>query len=153
MNAKSLWMTGAAATGLALLTFAGGAGSQPDAYNQLRERCREAGREMADLHREIQGIEMRLDKAQKAMTDAKGTDARLDAVVTAVNQMADERTLITQKIMAYDELLAGHTMEHLTATGDAGKKALEDCPVYKTVRATATRMENTSDRTAPPKKK
>jgi hypothetical protein len=141
MNANRLWITGAGAVGLGLLTLVGGAGGQPDAYNTMRTRCTEAGKEMADLHREIQGIEMRLDKAQKAMNDAQGTDARLNAAIATINEMADERTLLNQKVMAYDELLAGHTMEHLTVEGDAGKKTLDQCPVFKTIRGTAARME------------
>ena len=152
MNAQKLWITGAGAMGIGLLTLVGSAGDQPDAYNTMRTRCTEAGKEMADLHREIQGIEMRLDKSQKAMHDATGTDARLNAVIATVSELADERTLLNQKIMAYNELLAGHTMEHLTVEGDTGRKTLDQCPVFKTVRGTAARMENPSDHQAPKKK-
>jgi hypothetical protein len=141
MNAKKLWITGAGAVTIGLLTLVGGAGGQPDAYNTMRDRCREAGKEMADLHREIQGIEIRLDKTQKAMHDAQGTDARLTAVIATVDEMAEERTLLNQKVMAYNELLAGHTMEHMTMEGDTGRKTLDQCPVFKTIRGTAARME------------
>jgi hypothetical protein len=151
MKSKNLLITGAGALGLGFLTLVGGAGTQPDAYNQMRARCREAGKEMGELRSEIRGIEQRLDKSQKAMTEAKGTDARIDAVIATANEMADERNLITQKILAYNELLAGHTMEHLTADGDTGKKTLAECPVFKTIRSTATRMEAPDN--PPPKKK
>jgi hypothetical protein len=151
MNTKKLWITACGAIGIGLVTLVGRAGGQTDtgAYSQMHARCLEAGKEMADLHREIQGIEQRLAKAQKEMNDAKGTDARLSAVIATVNQMADDRTLITQKIIAYNELLAGHELEHMTATGDTAKKLMDDCPVFKTIRGAASHMENTET----PKKK
>jgi hypothetical protein len=150
MNAKRLWIAGAGATGLGLLTLVGGAGTQPGAEAQMRQRCAEAARDITELRHEIQGIEGRLDKAQKAMASAAKGDAKVAAMEAVVNEMADERNLITQKTLAMQSLISGHVLEHLAAEGDVGKKTLPDCHVYKYLTSTASGFEKTA--TPTPKK-
>lgn len=141
MNARRFWGAAAAAMGLGMVAMAvsRGSGEQQPALN-IQQRCREAAREMTDLRQEIEGHERHLDKAQKAMHEAKG-DQRFAAMMAVIDEMADERTLITQKVLAYDELIAGHALEHTTLPPDQARTAAQSCQVFQKLRTTSGRLE------------
>lgn len=150
MNARRFWGAAAAAMGIGMVALAVSRGSeeqQPPPGN-MQQRCREAAREMTDLRKEIEGIERRLDKTQKAMHDAKG-DQRITTMMAMIDEMADERTLITQKVLAYNELVAGHMLEHTTLSPDQAHMAAQTCQVYQKLKTTSGKLEQPDE----PKKK
>jgi hypothetical protein len=73
--------------------------------------CQQALDQVRALKREMGGIEKKLDQTQAAMNSAKG-EARVDAIVKAVNEMADERRTIRQKQSVEQGLIVGHILEH-----------------------------------------
>jgi hypothetical protein len=82
--------------------------------------CREALDQVRQLKRQIGGFEKRLDVAQQQLNAAKG-EARVDALVKIVNEMADDRRQIDSKMALVEALQTGHLMAHIR---DA--KSLED---------------------------
>ncbi|MEX2218373.1 MAG: hypothetical protein WD749_06390 [Phycisphaerales bacterium] len=143
MNTRRIWASGAGAIALSVAVLISGAGGQqqPGGVVTMRDRCREASREMGALRREILGIEMRMDKAQEKVREAKNDGERQAALVAAMHELADGRDLITQKVLAYTELLAGHALEHGSLPRDQAGLAGQDCPVYRTLRTTSGRLE------------
>lgn len=142
MRMPVLWAGAVGAAGIGLAALLGGAASQPG--GQMQQQCQEAAKEMKELRQEIQGIEKRLDKAQAAMNEAKTPDTKLAATMQVVNEMAEQRTLISQKLIALNDVMMGHVMQHLAAgNGAEAKNAMENCPVYKGLVGVAQHLEQT----------
>jgi hypothetical protein len=74
--------------------------------------CRTALEQVRQLKRQIGGFEKRLDVSQQQLNAAKG-EARIDALVKIVNEMADDRRQIDIKMALIEALQAGHLAAHI----------------------------------------
>jgi hypothetical protein len=129
-------------------------GAQPQAparrtLGDTKQICRDAEQKLREMRSQINALESQLDHEQTALANAKG-EARVDALAKTVNEIADTRKAIDEKLLVIEALISGHMAEHIrdaTSFEDL-KHDLAGCAVAAELERTAARVEQQREQPA-----
>jgi hypothetical protein len=107
------------------------------------DTCRSAQLRLANMRSQISRLQQKIDEEQGIMKGAKG-EARIDAMATLVDDLADDQKRINEKVLFAEALISGHFAQHIRDARNFEdlQRALQHCGLATELETIASKGED-----------